>query len=481
MEKAGAANKVFLRNMSLLLVVNLIIKPIYILFIDAQVQNQIGENAYGAYFEILNFCLLFQIILDPGILNYNSQLISKDPQNAQEHFKVIAAGKLILTLFFALIVIGFSFLMHYPTGYYQVLPWVALILVLTTFSQYLRSHFAALGKYHFEVWLSGLDKFLMILLVGYYLYVRQEIDIQVFIYCQLIVFAFMVILFLYLLSKSFKLELRFSMKELRALILKTYPYALVLFLMSIYTRLDGVMLGRLLDDQAYSAGLYARSYRLLDAANMIGILFASLMLPMFSKLIKNREELNKLVEEVTRWLFVICLIVVAVCWYYGPEIMNLIYTNNTEEHIRVFRFLMLGYFAMGLSNIYGCLFLASEKLKKVNMIFLLGIVVNLSLNFSLIPEYKAFGAVIATLITQALVFTGQLVLALKEFEIRYNTKTITGILLIFLLTIISFEVFKVEQSLSWMIELTLAIIFILLLSFLSGFLRFSLIFAKEKA
>ncbi|MDV7402501.1 hypothetical protein RZS08_64360, partial [Arthrospira platensis SPKY1] len=52
--------------------------------------------------------------------------------------------------------------------------------------------------------------------------------------------------------------------------------------MTAYNKIDGVFLGILMDDNGYQAGVYASAYRFYDAANMIGYLFAALLLPMFA-------------------------------------------------------------------------------------------------------------------------------------------------------------------------------------------------------
>jgi len=478
MDNEAGLNKTFLKNISLLLVVNFLIKPIYILGIDAQVQNTLGENEYGLYFGLFNFCMLFQIILDPGIINYNSQLVSKNNAEVENYFQTIFGSKIILLFLFVSGVLLSSLLMSYPLSFYQYFPGIILILILNSFLLYLRGHFAALGKYAFEGWFSGLDKFLMILILGYFLYIKKEISIHSFIYGQLAALFLCCCLYIYILKGFFRLRVKFSLKETNKLVRKTVPYALVLLLMTLYTRVDGVMLERLLDDDAYSAGLYARSYRLLDAANMIGILFASLMLPMFSKLMKQKEELLGLVDSVTRLLFLICLLVCFICWFYNREIFDLIYVNNTEEHYRVFKYLMLGFFAMGMSNIYGCLFLAGEKLKAVNTLFAVGIVMNISMNLVLIPRYGAFGAVIATLATQFFVFIGQLALAMKAFQVSFSRSTLFGIAILLLSSYFIFSLADTSLNWNWLIELTMISFLIMVLAFLCGFLRYSLVFKR---
>ena len=53
-----------------MVVLNLLVKPIAIFGIDAEVQDRVGTEDYGLYFALLNFSFLFNILLDFGINNF---------------------------------------------------------------------------------------------------------------------------------------------------------------------------------------------------------------------------------------------------------------------------------------------------------------------------------------------------------------------------------------------------------------------------
>ena len=54
----------FFSHLILMVLLNLLVKPIAIFGIDAQVQNVVGAEEYGIYFSLLNFTYLFNIFLD---------------------------------------------------------------------------------------------------------------------------------------------------------------------------------------------------------------------------------------------------------------------------------------------------------------------------------------------------------------------------------------------------------------------------------
>lgn len=464
----------FSRNIILLLAINFLIKPFYILGIDAQVQNAVGPSAYGMYFALFNFCFLFQIILDLGIQNFNSKNVSENREQVAQIFPFVFGAKIMLALAFVVVVFAFGLLTGYTVQNFLLLCLLSLIMIFQSMYNYLRSHFSALGMFRTETWLSALDKLLMILLIGYLIYLSQSITIIRFAAGQVIALVMAVIIAVFLLRRHTQIRIRFSWQHTVALLKKTFPFALVFLLMTLYTRMDGVMLEMMLDDEAVSAGIYAAAYRLLDGANMLGYLFAVLLLPMFAHILNKKEEVKALVQNAFALMVSMNTLIALLCWFFGEEIIYLIYPAATDEYVQVFRILMIGFWAMSASYVYGSLITASGKLRWFNWIFVVGIMLNWSLNILLIPSHGALGAAIATLSTQFVVFGGQVILANKMFDLRYSARY-----LIKCITIVGTYfaiVYGMARGLElfWMIELLMASVFCLAISFFLGFFRLSL-------
>ena len=88
-------NRKFVTNLALLLLLNLLIKPFWIFGIDRSVQNTVGAGEYGLYLALFNWALIFNIVLDIGITNFNKELILK---NLNEKFGKSSYRKIIETL-----------------------------------------------------------------------------------------------------------------------------------------------------------------------------------------------------------------------------------------------------------------------------------------------------------------------------------------------------------------------------------------------
>ncbi|MGB1031019.1 MAG: oligosaccharide flippase family protein, partial [Flavobacteriales bacterium] len=88
--------KQFLSSLGLLLLLNLMIKPIYVLCIETGVQNVVGPEVFGIYSAILSVTFLLNIFLDAGITNFNTRNIAQHQQLLQKHFSGIISLRLFL-------------------------------------------------------------------------------------------------------------------------------------------------------------------------------------------------------------------------------------------------------------------------------------------------------------------------------------------------------------------------------------------------
>ncbi|MBP9795128.1 MAG: hypothetical protein KBD42_03775, partial [Chitinophagales bacterium] len=90
--------KNFITNISFLLLLNLLVKPFWILGIDRSVQNTIGPDAYGVYFALFNFAWLFQVVLDFGINNFNNRMVARQPEKLGQYLFSTLIAKFVLSI-----------------------------------------------------------------------------------------------------------------------------------------------------------------------------------------------------------------------------------------------------------------------------------------------------------------------------------------------------------------------------------------------
>lgn len=66
----------FYASLGLLLVLNLLVKPLWIFGIDRPVQNSTGTAIYGSYFALLNLAIVLGFLLDWGLNAFMSRQLA---------------------------------------------------------------------------------------------------------------------------------------------------------------------------------------------------------------------------------------------------------------------------------------------------------------------------------------------------------------------------------------------------------------------
>ena len=424
----------FVTNLILLLFLNFLVKPFWIFGIDRTVQNIVGDENYGLYFTLFSFSMLLNILLDVGITNYNNRNIAQHNFLLTKHLSHIIGLKLVLAIVYAAFTLGIAAIIGYNQIQLHLLIFLILNQFLISFTLYLRSNISALHLFRTDSLISVLDRTLMIIICSVLLFTnvfKIDFNINWFVYAQTLAYALTSLITLAIvLGKSGRIKIHLDLAFFRVFLRKSYPYALLILLMSFYNRIDSVMLERLLPNPIgkEQAGIYAQAFRLLDAVSMFGVLFAGLLLPIFSKMIKQKENVGQMVKLSYTLLIVPSIIIAVSSIYYSDRIMETLYHANTEHSSALLGILMTGFIGIATTYIFGTLLTANGSLKHLNIMAFLGMVLNLVLNLVLIPRFQAFGSAYASLATQ--LFTGflQLALALIIFKLKPEPKYIIQLL-----------------------------------------------------
>ncbi len=396
----------FARNLLFIIAVNLLIKPVWIFLIDRNVQNRVGHEEYGIYQALFNLGLVFQILLDFGINNYNSRTLAQFPGKIKTLFPAMLTARVLLSVLYLLIVCLIGLAFGYSGRELGLLFGVLLIQSLNSIMLFVRSNASGLHKFKADGVLSVVDRSLMIIVCGALLFLPQTAEafrIEWFIQAQIVCYGLAFLIGIILLKKIARVPLRFSLNapKVLSIVRQSMPYAVLIFLMSIYTRADMMLVERLSGEAGKEqAGIYAAAYRLLDVGNMFGLMVATMLLPVFGRMLAKKEAVRPIVELCVNLLLPASLLVAISGIFFSDHIMQALYSHATETDGIVFSLLMLAFPAFSLSNIYSTLLTANGSLKLLNRIALTGVVINLGLNFLLIPQYAAIGAAATAFVTQ---------------------------------------------------------------------------------
>lgn len=430
--------RVFFQNLAFLLVLNLLVKPFWILGINVAVQNAVGPSNYGVYFTVLNLSYIFQVFLDFGIQNFNNKTIAEDSTRYQHHLVNMAVLKLILGVIYFVLLLGIGkWFLAYDANMMFLLSVVGFNVFLSSFVLFLRSNLAGLHLFKWDSLASVADRILMIAICGWLLLTaKEQFDIAWFAWAQTASYGLVVLgIALVLVFKAGKVSWKFERGLLWKIIKLSTPFALLNFLMSAYQRIDGVMLESLLDQGVFHAGIYAQGFKFYEASTMLAFLFAGLLLPIFSRELSQKNDVRPIALLASKALLFPVLILVASMWFYAPLLSDLLFKEGVSETASVLKLLMLSFFPVSVGYVFSTLLTAAGDMRFLNYTSLLGLIANILLNVLLIPRYQEIGAAVSTLLTQGVVIGLQFIRAWKRYDFNLSSRRMVSIFL-FLLTLV---------------------------------------------
>jgi O-antigen/teichoic acid export membrane protein len=415
--------KKFVGSLFLLLLVNVLVKPFWIFGIDLEVQNRVGGEAYGYYAAVLSFSMIINIVLDLGLAHYSNRSISRKPAEVASHFSDLILLKLVLAFVYLLFAFVAGSWLGYLGDQWMVLLYLAIGQALSSLILFFRAHLAGLHLFKYDSLMSIVDKLLMIIMAGYVLYFNDAflMTIERFALLQTLSYGLAALLGFVLIYPRVKgVFPKLKWKGFLVRLKGSAPYALLIFLMALYTRVDSVMLQQLVGD--LENGIYAQAFRLLDAINQPAYLFSVILLPLFSGLLARGDSVTALSKLAFSLLYVLCLTILLGVYFAAPGLMDLLYLDHSASSAPVLQVLLFSSLAFGTTFVFGTLLTAKGDLNLLNKVAFIGFVLNIVLNLILIPRYGAIGAAFATVVTQSSAALVQMFLCFKKVNLHYGAR-----------------------------------------------------------
>ena len=200
-------------------------------------------------------------------------------------------------------------------------------------------------------------------------------------------------------SKRTYFYLYFNKNLAFKLLENAWPLIISTILVSIYMRIDQIMIKEILGE--YAVGIYSAAIKISECWYCIPILVSSSLFPaiMNAKKISNTLYLQRL-QQLYIMMIWIAISIAIIVTLLNEQIVHFLYGTQYETarfililHIWTNVFVFIG--------IIGSKWILSENLQiYANYFLIIGIIINFSLNLILIPTYGIIGSAISILISQ---------------------------------------------------------------------------------
>jgi len=410
--------RTFIANLILLIAVNLLVKPFYLLGIEAEIQNRTGQEAFGVYFALINFSFLLNIIPDMGITNWNTRFIAANPNKLGTHFPMLLSLRVLLSLAYLIIILTAGAFFGYTRAQMGILALLALNQVMATSILFLRSNLAALHLFRHDSLLSVLDRAILVVLMGAILWGSRSgrFEVEWLVWGQTFAYGLALLTgFVLVAHRASGFLLQWDTAFVRSALKESFPYALLFLVSALVFRIDSVMLERL--HSPMEAGHYAMGFRFYEAVTMIAYLFAVLLLPLFSRMIEKKEEISSLLGNALRIMVAGAWVAATASAFWSETILRAVYDHPEPQAVRAFSILMTGCAMFSLQYVFGTLLTAANHLRSLIVIACVALGINALLNTLLIPSLGATGSAIANLSAQGFMLVMQVIVVHRKLGV----------------------------------------------------------------
>lgn len=398
------------------------------IFLIKILTNYLSIDSYWLYSKIYNYMSIFAAIADMWLFTITIREISNNKDDKEKVRKIIG-NMMSIRLIFGLVIIILSILIANFLPWYnsKLALWAIFITGFFTFFGLMNSAILSLlqaylkTEYSFVSTTTGkLVNFLFVLFVVFILYPKSIIswnptlEFNSFLWIMMAWTIGNIVMTALIYNYSRKVEkISFSINRDTAfsLLKMSLPYWLALFLNIVYFKVDVIILSILQKPTIadINIALYSVPMKIVEVWMMFWWLFLQSMLPLLSENVhkKNYEELWFLVKKSYKilWIFGVAIVSFSLInWY---EILRLVatpdyldhfkYTYNSLDAYRITVFIFLFYF---ISSIFTYLLIAWNEQGRLLKINLTITILNIVLNFALIPYFSFVWSAFSTLISQ---------------------------------------------------------------------------------
>lgn len=201
-------------------------------------------------------------------------------------------------------------------------------------------------------------------------------------------------------KKRKKLKFKFSLEYAKRILSKCWYVAISGLMVTLYMRIDQVMLGSMLDNKTEN-GIYSAAVRIAEIWYFVPTAIISAFQPAIVMKKKHSEEQYE--KTMQRLYDIVAIVGIAfgiLITLFGDIAVQILYGDEYKGATSILKIsVWAGLFAtLGTAR---SVWLVNENLQKYSLIYTsVGCVTNIVLNYFLIPKIGARGAAIATLIAQ---------------------------------------------------------------------------------
>lgn len=373
------------------------------LFVMILIARFLGVDGFGELSYCLSFVWVFLFLADFGLTDIFLRDVSHDRGLLHRYINSIITLKVLLAAANISVIVILAKLTSMSADKFWIILILGFSVIFDSFMYFFRYIFRVNETMQYEGMLMVLESFvkLGIILImtranlnaGGAIFIAIGLLAASCINCLMSLFAF-----LYnVKGVSFAADYGLWRDLLKA----SSPLILIYILGFLNFRIDILMLSIMKGDTA--AGWFNAGFKLLEQLLLIPVTLAAVFFPVFSKLSGSISRIDSLIRRSVITLALISLFFIAAIFLKSGPIIRAVYGAKFEDAGRYLPMLSLLLAPFFIKPVYERLLFALRRQSLICGIYLLGIAGNVLMNLVMIPRLGIYGAILSTLLCEAIV------------------------------------------------------------------------------
>lgn len=415
-----------------------------------------GPKIFGQFTFAHTLATTFIVFADFGIEILLTTKLAAEKGNSSKIFEKLLGLKFTFLLFalIFMILIGLSFELSDES--FILIFVFAVYLLFTSLNNFFAGVFKGYEKFIYETRVSLLSNFLLIALtISLLLLHRSIIEIAVAFASSRIIGTIYSIYNLYRLDKE--LTFKPDLTGFKLLGSKVLIFGFHLIFAYLFFQIDTLLLAKFKGD--YSVGIYQSVFKLVMLPLVIPDVFINSFLPTLSRYFsEDKKEWIRLGSIMGRILFICALPISVIMVFYSKEIINLVYgLKNYSDAVDVFRVFGLIILVRFTLEPFALMLTTSDRQIVRLITVIAATILNVTLNYFVIPVYDTLGASVVSLTVNT--FVGIIYFTVLKDDFNFwlvNLKNLFALLTVFLIGFLFYEL----VNLNFLIEVMMILIII---------------------
>lgn len=376
------------------------VSSISTLIILGMIARNYGHRGLGEFSLALTYLAIFYLLSDFG---FNAHVLKKLSLNSNKEWNKLLGTRIIWSG--TLVVLALVTLPFWPFSnplFIKSILWGSLAIIASGIFVSTNLIFQSRLRYDLSVIASSLGNIINLAVTFYLVLFKYPVELMLLAhFLGWLVIAFFALL---LVKKFQSLMPIFDLKYFLNLFAESWPIAATLSLNTVYFRADTFMIAYF--KSVADVGTYNAAYAVFQSVLVLPTFIMNAYYPLMLNSLKGIRLLG---------LFLIGLSVTGtiLTLFLAPLIIPILTGSGFGGSVQSLQTLSLGFPAYFLSSLLMWLMVSKNNYRKILVIYAVGLLINLLLNFIYIPKFSYIAASWTTVISEYIILLMQVIMLFK--------------------------------------------------------------------